>query len=274
MEDDICAAVLKILRGDSMIHSLYSTYITLIPKKCNPTLVTEYQPINLCNVVYKLVFKILTNRLKPHMHSLISKNGSDFILGRFIIDNIMIAHEFLHSMKGKTKGMHGTMAIKFDMNKVYDRMEWGYLEATLNVLGFNNHWRNLFMSRISTFFYLILLNGSLGQVFQPSRGLQQGGLLSLYLFLLCIEGLSTLSNIIEHQGEIRGFKVARSGTSVNHLLFADDSILFSRASKEEWGKLKTILQTYEKSLGQMVNKHKSFLYFSSNISEVIKKDLV
>lgn len=73
---DICTAVLKILSGDGMIPSLNSTSIAYIPKKCNPNFVNEYQPIILCNVVYKLVSKVLTNRLKPHMHSLISKNQS------------------------------------------------------------------------------------------------------------------------------------------------------------------------------------------------------
>lgn len=151
--------MLKILNGDGMIPSLNSTYIALISKKCNLTFVTEFWPISLCNVVYKLVSKVLTNRLKPHMHMLISKNQSAFILGCLLTDNIMVAYELLHAMKCIFKGRNETMAIKLDMDKIYDKVEWGYLEATLNTLCFSNHWRKLIMSCVSTVSYSVFLNG-------------------------------------------------------------------------------------------------------------------
>lgn len=113
------------------------------------------------------------------------------------------------------------------------------------------------LQRFPIQFFLVAARG---KVFQPSRGLRQGDPLSPYLFLLCAKGLSTLLNVAEYKGEIRGFKVARNGTSVYQLLFTDDSILFSQDSKVEWGKIQTILQIYKKGSGQMVNKQKSSLY--------------
>lgn len=171
--EDVSIAVLKILNGDSMIYSLNSTYIALISKKNNPTVVSEFQPICLYNVVYKLVSKVLTNWLKPHIHTLILPNQSAFILRRLMTDNIMIAHELLHSMKRKSKGRKETMAIKLDMAKAYDRVEWGYLDATLNTLGFSNHWRKLIMSCVSIISYLVLFNGCPSEAITLSRRLRQ-----------------------------------------------------------------------------------------------------
>lgn len=147
--------------------------------------------------MYKLISKVLTNRLKPHMHSLISKNQNASIPGRLITNNKMIAHELLHSIKGKSKGRNEIMAIKLDMVKAYDKVKWGYLETTLNTLGFNNHWRKLIMYCFSIVSYSILLTGRRGQAFKPSRSLQQGYSLSPYLFLLCTEDFNIMINAAE-----------------------------------------------------------------------------
>lgn len=129
MEEDVCVAMLNILNYNGMISFLNSTLIALIRKKCRPAFVNEFQPISLCNIVYKLISKVLINTMKPYMHSIILNNQSTFILGRFIIDNIMIAHELLHTMKQNKKGRSETMEIKIDMLKAYDRVEWTYLKA-------------------------------------------------------------------------------------------------------------------------------------------------
>lgn len=146
--DDVCAAVLKILKGDGMISSFNSTIIALVPKKCEPQYVMDFRSISLCNVVYKWVSNVMSNRLKPHMHAIISRNQSAFIPGRHITENLMLAHELLHSMRCKRRGRAGKMAIKLDMANAYDRVEWNYLEAAMKALGFNDQWRRLTMSCI------------------------------------------------------------------------------------------------------------------------------
>lgn len=94
---EVCDAVLNILNKEGTISSLISTFIALIPNKVNSNSVTNFWPISLCNVLYMFISKTITNRLKPLMHSLISRNQSVFIPDRLIIDNIMVAHELLHS---------------------------------------------------------------------------------------------------------------------------------------------------------------------------------
>lgn len=111
--EDISRVVLHILHGAGIIPSFNSTIITLIPKKCN----------TLYSVIYKLVSKVIRNRFKPLMNSIISSSKSAFIPKRIITDNIFITHELLHSMKNNVKGWTSKMSIKFDMSKAYKWVE-------------------------------------------------------------------------------------------------------------------------------------------------------
>lgn len=131
----VSEAVLAILNGMGMTSSLNSTFITLIPKVNIPTLVSEYRLVSLCNILYKIVPKVITNRLKHIMSLIISKNESVFIAGRLITDNILLTLELLHSMQKNRFGKLERMAVKLDMSKAYDRVEWRYLKAVLQRLG-------------------------------------------------------------------------------------------------------------------------------------------
>lgn len=123
VDEDVSSVVLRVLSGESMIFFINSTFIALISKKQDVIYVNDFRLISLCNVIYKLVFKTITNRLKPLINEIISHNQSAFILDQFIFDNIMIAHEMLHSLNKLRKGKNDKMAVKLDMFKAYDRVE-------------------------------------------------------------------------------------------------------------------------------------------------------
>lgn len=127
--------------------------------------------------------------------------------------------------------MQCPLQIKVDMAKAYDRVEWDYLEAMLLKLDFGQKWTRLVMQCVRSVSYATLINGTPGETITPSRGLRQGDPLSPYLFLICVEGLSSLLQKAESSGIIKGVAVSRGGTRINHLLFANDCIISLEQSR-------------------------------------------
>lgn len=147
---------------------------------------------------------MLANRLKVVLLHIISPNQSDFIPGRLITDNILVAFEALHTMDTRMKGKKGFMALKLDMSKSYDRVEWGFLEAIVVKLGFTRRWVELMMNCVRTVTYSILINGQPYRKITSSRGIREGDQLSSYFFILCAEGLSTLLQKGRTRGKYNG----------------------------------------------------------------------
>lgn len=135
------------------------TNICLIPKTERPTRMTELKPINLCNVGYKIISKLLCQRLKNCLPSLISETQSSFVPGRLISDNILIAQEMFHGLMTNKLCQDKFMAIKTDMSKAYDSIEWTFIQALLSQMEFHQHWIKLMMECISSVQYRFLLNG-------------------------------------------------------------------------------------------------------------------
>ncbi|KAL0312168.1 UNVERIFIED_CONTAM: hypothetical protein Sradi_5616100 [Sesamum radiatum] len=104
------------------------THIVLIPKCKHPEYLTQFRPFSLCNVVYKIASKSIANRLKPLLDSIISPTQSAFVPDRLISDNILLAFELNHFMNTKSKGGQGWMALKLDVSKAYDKVEWSFLQ--------------------------------------------------------------------------------------------------------------------------------------------------
>ena len=133
------------------------TLITLIPKCRSPESLSNYWPISLCNTIYKIVTKIIVNWIRPFLSGLISSLQAAFVPGRKGLDNAIIVQELIHTMS-KKKGRTGVMAIKLDLEKAYDRLEWSFIRDTLNLFNFPDHLISLIMSCISTTFISILFN--------------------------------------------------------------------------------------------------------------------
>lgn len=141
-------------------------------------------------------------RLKPLLPKLISPYQYAFVADRAISDNILITHEVLHYLKPLKAKKHCMMAVKTDMSKAYDRIEWCFLQNVLCRLGFHQKWVQWIMECVKTVSYSFLINGGAKGRVLPSRGLRQGDPLSPYLFILCSEVLSRLCRRAQEDGSL------------------------------------------------------------------------
>ncbi|XP_062028350.1 uncharacterized protein LOC133744226 [Rosa rugosa] len=222
--------------SEELLKQINFTHICLIPKVDSPETMADLRPIALCNVIYKLCSKVIANRLKMLLPQIISPFQSAFIPGRLITDNTLAANELAHFIHNKRSGDE-FMALKLDLSKAYDRYSfqvWGKPRG-----------------------YVV-----------PTRGLRKGDPLSPYLFLLGAEGLSALLLKKAELGVLLGISICEGAPMVNHLLFADDSMLYAKANLQACQAISNVLEVYGKASGQQVNFHKSSVTFSKNVGIV------
>lgn len=136
----VTLSVLSFLNTGQMLKEVNQSYIAQIPKTKAPQTVNDYRPISLCNIVYKVISKVLANRIRMVLLDLIDLSQNAFVSGRLILDNILIAHELLEFIWKRTGGKKSYLALKLDMNKVYDRVNWDFLWHILEIIGFSHRW--------------------------------------------------------------------------------------------------------------------------------------
>ena len=188
--------------------------------------------------------------------------------GRRTSDNIILVQEVIHTLRYR-KGRTGYVAIKLDLEKAYDRLEWSFIQDTLNFFQFPPNLITLIMNMISSTRFHILWNGTPLPEIIPTRGVRQGDPLSPYLFILCLERLSLkleeavqdkLLHPISFHGQV----------CLSHLFFADDIFLFTHAKAKDCTQLNHILHQFCAASGQLVSVSKSRLWFSPNTSRHCK----
>ncbi|KAL9687617.1 hypothetical protein QQ045_032022 [Rhodiola kirilowii] len=272
--NDITRVALNCLNGEVLESGLNETLIVLIPKVKKVERVEDLKPISLCNVVMKFITKALANRLKEILPSIISQSQSAFISGRLITDNILIVDEISHFIQCASRQKTGCMSLKFDMSKAYDRIEWNFLEKMMLTLGFAAEWIRKVMLCVQSVTYRVKVNDNITDVITPKRGLRQGDPISPYLFLICAEWLSYA--LLKHQerGLIGGIKICKNSPMINHLMFADDCLIFLKAKDDTVSWLENILRSYETVSGQKVNYTKSEVVCSRNVDERIRTMVV
>ncbi|XP_073137930.1 uncharacterized protein [Henckelia pumila] len=246
--EEVTQVVLHILNEDAPMDGWNNTIITLIPKVGNPMMMKEFRPISLCNICYKIIARALTNRLRLLMSRVIDETQSAFVPGRLISDNVILGFEATHWIRSRKKGKDGYAALKLDMSKAYDRVEWKFLEAIMNRLGFSGSWKRKVMKCVSSVSYSFSVNQEIvGQVV-PSRGIRQGDPLSPYLFSLCAQGLSSMLHSYSARGLFRGVRIAANCPHLTHLFFADDSLIFFRATDEDCARFHYLVERVLKRL--------------------------
>ncbi|KAL6228112.1 hypothetical protein ACLB2K_002066 [Fragaria x ananassa] len=242
---DVVQVVRAFLESEERLREINYTHVTLIPKVKTPDTMNQLRPISLCNVLYKIGSKVLANRMKPMLESIIPESQSAFVPGRHISDNSIIAFKVSHYLKRLYGSGDGYAALKLDMSKAYDRVEWSFLEGIMRQMGFDRRWIEMVLRCVQTVSYSFVVNGEVRGMVQPQRGLRQGDSISPYLFLLYAEAFSRLIMEAEARGHLHGVKICPRAPTISHLLFADDSFVFFRATEEECETVREVLLKYE-----------------------------
>lgn len=199
IKDDLQKATVEFFNGFHIPRSLGATSLILLRK--NPSLASldNFCPISLCNVIHKILSKLLLNRLKPHLHSIISPEQVGFIEGRDIQSNISLARELVQSINKKKYG--GNLMIKIDMSKAYDRLSRGFIIRALRWYGFSHKFCNLVYYSISNCWYYVMWGGKSFGFFKSNRGVRQGDPISSSLFILAMNVFTCSSTKKSPRGE-------------------------------------------------------------------------
>jgi hypothetical protein len=173
-------------------------------------------------VVYKIISKVIKNILKSLLATLVSQEHAGLVEGRQIMENIIHAHELIHTLKLQKRG---GMIIQLDLAKAYEKISWHYIIRTLEAFNFTQHWISWIVIPVSTTSYSLLVNVAPAKPFWPTRGIKQGDPLSPFLFILMMEGLNRSIKSATTTGEINGIKPFENFPTSTHQQFVDDTLL-------------------------------------------------
>ncbi|RVW93878.1 Transposon TX1 uncharacterized 149 kDa protein [Vitis vinifera] len=255
---------------NSFVRSLNNTFLVLIPKKSGAEDLGDFRPISLLGGLYKLLAKVLANRLKKVIGKVVSIAQNAFVMGRQILDASLIANEVIDSwQKRKEKGL----ICKLDIEKAYDSINWNFLMKVLQKMGFGSKWVGWMWSCVSSAKFSILVNGVPAGFFPNTRGLRQGDPLSPYLFVMGMEILDVLIRRAVEGGYLTGCNIrggSRTSLNISHLFFADDTIVFCEANKDQVSHLSWILIWFEAASGLRINLAKSEIIPVGEVEEILE----
>ena len=252
-----------------LFSAFNATSITLVPKDLNPNSMRDFRPISCCSMIYKCITKIIANRLKLYMPKLVSNNQSAFITGRSISDNVLLAQELVRGYARST--LSPRCAIKVDLQKAFDTLDWRFILEILSVLRFPEQFLGWIKGCITFSKFSISLNGGLVGYFRGARGVRQGDPLSLYLFVLAMNVLSRLLDAAARYGVFSYHPMCKR-INLTHLCFADDLLIFSKGNLESVIGVKKILCLFYAYSGLQLNCGKSEL-FHTGISRTMMEEI-
>ncbi|GKV02024.1 hypothetical protein SLEP1_g14511 [Rubroshorea leprosula] len=214
IKQDIVAFVKEFWENRKLVKGRNSSFIALIPKKESPQGLGDFRPISLIECLYKIISKLLTNRLRKVMPLIISQNQSAFVGKRHIVDGIVIANEVIHEAK---KRRRPTLIFKADFEKAYDSVNWNFLNLMMEKFEFCLKWRKWIMECLATSTVSVLVNGSPIAEFSMEKGLRQGDPLAPFLFLLVVEALNGLIHKAKELNMYKGVEVGEERLEVEDI---------------------------------------------------------
>jgi len=231
-----------------------ASFLALIPKVNHPQSLNEYRPIFLIGCMYKVIAKLLANRLRHVIPVLIDERQTAFIKDRHILHGILILNEVVEEACRRKKPV---MIFKVDFEKAYDTVSWSFLDYMLHRLGFCLKWRKWISACLHSATISILVNGSPTKEFAPTRGLRQGDPLAPLLFNIVGEGITGLMREAVRKNLYRSYMVGKKKEPTNILQYADDTVFVGEATWDNVLVLKALLRGFEMVSGLKINYAKS-----------------
>ncbi|GLT35685.1 hypothetical protein SLA2020_101160 [Shorea laevis] len=250
IKEDVVGFVQEFHRNSKLVKGCNASFIVLIPKTENPQRIEEYRPISLIGVMYKIITKLLANRLRMVLNDIIDNQQVAFIKGKQLVDCVTIANEVIDEARRKHKSC---FFFKVDFEKAFNNVHWGFLDYMLRRMGFGETWCGWIKECLQSSIVSILVNGSATREFKAKKGLRQGDPLSPLLFLIVAEGLNWIMKSAVQQGLFQGVEIGGGGLAISHLQFADDTILFGEATERNVWAAKSIMRTFELVSGLKIN---------------------
>ncbi|GJV38278.1 RNA-directed DNA polymerase, eukaryota, partial [Tanacetum coccineum] len=253
IEKDVFEAVDYFFMYGEIPNGCNSNFISLIPKILDANIVKDFRPISLIGSLYKIIAKILVNRLVGVLGDLVNEVQSAFVADRQILDGPFILDEVLQWCRRKKKH---ALIFKVDFEKAFDSVRWDFVDDVLNKFGFGERWRTWIQSCLRSSRGSILVNGSPTEEFQFFRGLKQGDPLSPFLFILIMESLHISFQRVVDAGLFTGIKI-NSMVNLSHLFYADDAIFLGQWSELNIDSLVRVLDCFFRASGLRINMCKS-----------------
>ncbi|GFZ21539.1 hypothetical protein Acr_29g0007010 [Actinidia rufa] len=267
---DFMEAVKEFFSSGHIFKQINHSILALIPKTKDANRVENFKPIACCNVLYKVISKIIASRLAPTLSSIVDPAQSAFIQNRSMIDNIFLLQELLRQYRRKRASPRCILNV--DLRKAFDSIDWVFLQELLSALHFPPRFVGWVMECVTTTSFSLSYNGSMHGFFKGQRGLRQGDPLSPYLFVLCLEYLSRGLGQLKDNADFN-FHPKCGGLKITHLAFADDLVLFSRGDPKSVSMLMEHLNHFGDCSGLKVSFAKSSLFaagINSSDMEAIK----
>ncbi|KAK3220321.1 hypothetical protein Dsin_014291 [Dipteronia sinensis] len=229
IQEDFMNFINDFHKGGAIRKDINRAFIALIPKVGKPESMKDYRPICLVGSCYKLLAKVLANRLKKCMDSIIGETQMAFVTNRQISNSLVIAEEIINKWKGD---MERGLIVKLDFEKAYDSVDCNFLDNMMAGMGFGARWRGWIKECVSSTLLSVLVNGRPTSQFGMERGLRQGDPISPLLFNIVVQGLNCLLQKALNLGLIKGENFDDSKVHITHLQFADDTMLFLKPRME------------------------------------------
>ncbi|GJZ48060.1 RNA-directed DNA polymerase, eukaryota [Tanacetum coccineum] len=253
VEKDVIDAVSYFFSYADIPRGCNSSFIALIPKIPDANVVKDFRPISLIGSLYKIIAKILTNRLVNVLGGLVNEVQSAFVANRQILDGPFIINELFQWCKSKKKQ---TLIFKVDFEKAYDSVRWDFLDEVLSKFGFGEKWRKWIQCCLHSSRGSIIINGSPTDEFIFGKGLKQGDPLSPFLFILIMESLHLSFQRVVDEGLFHGIKL-HDTVNISHLFYADDAVFVGQWSDRNISTLTYVLECFYLASGLKINMSKS-----------------